>query len=293
MAIGDGANDVNMITAAHVGIGIKGVEGQQASRASDYSIGEFKVLRRLVLYYGRESYRKNSYLICYNFFKNMVLVLPQFWFGFLNGFSGQSLYNPYLFQLYNIIYASLPVVIYAIFDKEAKGSFFIHNPSSYFQGPKNELFNVRIFWMWIFFGVWQSCLLLFFTYYAVGDNFIDPEYGYTLNFWGAGMAVFGFLIAVTNLKVLIMSSRHSLLSLFIIFGSILSYIITYAISSAVFPSFDDYRTFVRLFASWNFYFILILSIVSTTLIDAAYERYLGKFPYYFIFLIIVEFLFFL
>lgn len=28
MAIGDGANDVSMITAAHVGIGIAGVEGQ-------------------------------------------------------------------------------------------------------------------------------------------------------------------------------------------------------------------------------------------------------------------------
>lgn len=27
LAIGDGANDVNMITAAHVGVGIKGVEG--------------------------------------------------------------------------------------------------------------------------------------------------------------------------------------------------------------------------------------------------------------------------
>ena len=28
LAIGDGANDVNMITAAHVGIGIKGLEGK-------------------------------------------------------------------------------------------------------------------------------------------------------------------------------------------------------------------------------------------------------------------------
>jgi phospholipid-transporting ATPase len=27
LAIGDGANDVNMITAAHVGIGIQGLEG--------------------------------------------------------------------------------------------------------------------------------------------------------------------------------------------------------------------------------------------------------------------------
>lgn len=79
LAIGDGANDVNMITAAHTGVGIKGVEGQQAARASDYAVGEFKVLRKLVSYYGRESYRKNTHLICYNFFKNMVLVLPQLW----------------------------------------------------------------------------------------------------------------------------------------------------------------------------------------------------------------------
>jgi phospholipid-transporting ATPase len=28
LAIGDGANDVNMITAAHVGVGLRGVEGQ-------------------------------------------------------------------------------------------------------------------------------------------------------------------------------------------------------------------------------------------------------------------------
>ena len=68
-----------MITEAHVGVGIRGVEGQQAARASDYAIGEFKLLRRLILYCGRESYRKNSYLIFYNFYKNLVIVLPQFW----------------------------------------------------------------------------------------------------------------------------------------------------------------------------------------------------------------------
>lgn len=31
LAIGDGANDVNMITAAHVGVGLRGVEGQQVN----------------------------------------------------------------------------------------------------------------------------------------------------------------------------------------------------------------------------------------------------------------------
>jgi phospholipid-transporting ATPase len=76
LAIGDGANDVSMITAAHVGIGIKGVEGQQASRASDYAIGEFKMLRPLLFIHGRESYRRNTALVLFNFFKNIVLVFP-------------------------------------------------------------------------------------------------------------------------------------------------------------------------------------------------------------------------
>ena len=55
LAIGDGANDVNMITAAHVGIGISGLEGMQAARSSDYAIGQFKFLRTLLFLHGREA----------------------------------------------------------------------------------------------------------------------------------------------------------------------------------------------------------------------------------------------
>jgi len=39
LAVGDGANDVNMILKAHVGIGIAGKEGMQAASVSDYAIG--------------------------------------------------------------------------------------------------------------------------------------------------------------------------------------------------------------------------------------------------------------
>jgi P-type E1-E2 ATPase len=39
LAVGDGANDVNMITAADVGIGIKGKEGTEAARVADFVAG--------------------------------------------------------------------------------------------------------------------------------------------------------------------------------------------------------------------------------------------------------------
>jgi hypothetical protein len=40
LAIGDGANDVSMIQAADVGVGISGEEGLQAVNSSDYSIAQ-------------------------------------------------------------------------------------------------------------------------------------------------------------------------------------------------------------------------------------------------------------
>jgi P-type E1-E2 ATPase len=47
-AIGDGGNDVSMIQAADVGIGIVGKEGRQASLAADFSILQFSYLQRLL-----------------------------------------------------------------------------------------------------------------------------------------------------------------------------------------------------------------------------------------------------
>ena len=40
LAIGDGANDVSMIQAADVGVGIIGEEGLQAVNSSDYAIAQ-------------------------------------------------------------------------------------------------------------------------------------------------------------------------------------------------------------------------------------------------------------
>lgn len=41
LAIGDGANDVNMIQSASIGVGIMGKEGNQAAAFSDYAIPNF------------------------------------------------------------------------------------------------------------------------------------------------------------------------------------------------------------------------------------------------------------
>jgi phospholipid-transporting ATPase len=53
LAIGDGANDVSMLQAAHVGVGISGgQEGMQAARAADFAIAQFSFLAKLLLVHG-------------------------------------------------------------------------------------------------------------------------------------------------------------------------------------------------------------------------------------------------
>lgn len=59
----------------------------QAARSSDYAIGEFKILKRLLLFHGRECYRRNSIVILFNFYKNVMYLMPLLFFGFNSGYS--------------------------------------------------------------------------------------------------------------------------------------------------------------------------------------------------------------
>lgn len=116
LAVGDGANDVNMINTAHVGVGVKGIEGSQATRAADYVISEFKILKRLITYYGINFYYRNSNVILYNLFKNIAVTFPLIAFGPLSIFSSTYIYEAWIFQFFNIFFSSLPIIIFGLFN---------------------------------------------------------------------------------------------------------------------------------------------------------------------------------
>ena len=75
-----GANDVSMIQMADVGVGICGQEGRQAVMASDFAMGQFRFLKRLLLVHGHWNYQRVGYLVLYNFYRNAVFVLMLFWY---------------------------------------------------------------------------------------------------------------------------------------------------------------------------------------------------------------------
>ena len=101
LAIGDGANDVPMIQAAHVGVGMAGKEGRQAVNSSDFAIAQFRYLTRLLLVHGRWNYRRVCKFILYSFWKNAVLTLLLFYYTFISGYSGTSMFTSNIWTSFN------------------------------------------------------------------------------------------------------------------------------------------------------------------------------------------------
>lgn len=90
LAIGDGGNDELMIKRASVGVGIAGLEGTAASRASEYSIGSFRFLHTLLFVHGYWCSRRISKLTLFIFYKAALVAFSMYLFGFYSSFSGQQ-----------------------------------------------------------------------------------------------------------------------------------------------------------------------------------------------------------
>jgi phospholipid-transporting ATPase len=118
LSIGDGANDVSMIREAHIGIGLYGNEGMSAVQSSDFALGEFKFLWRLLMHHGRLCYLRNAECILYFFYKNLVLTIPHMYFAFMNGFSGMTIFDDNYISFYNLFFTSWPLVIRALFEQD-------------------------------------------------------------------------------------------------------------------------------------------------------------------------------
>ena len=170
LGIGDGANDVNMICEAHVGVGIQGLEGMQAARSSDFAISQFSFLKSLLFYHGREAYRRNSILAIYMFYKNILFVMPQFWFGFASAFSGQTLYEPILYQFYNVAFTAFPIIIFAILDQEWTRKEFMTDPSLYIIGLTNEYFTYGLVTRTIVKGMFNGLLMVVFVLHGLNGE---------------------------------------------------------------------------------------------------------------------------
>lgn len=110
LGIGDGGNDVGMIEEAHIGVGIAGREGKQAALASDYSIGEFQIAVKLLLFHGRLIYKTTSEMSKFIMHRGIIIATMQFSFCVLFFLIDIPLFNGILMFGYSTIFTNLPVI---------------------------------------------------------------------------------------------------------------------------------------------------------------------------------------
>jgi len=131
LAIGDGANDVSMIQAAHIGVGIHGEEGSQAARASEYSLGQFRFLKRLLLVHGSWSYYRQTHLIYYQFYIQILFNFINFYYQSVDFFSLQLIYQPLLQTLFFTVFTGLPILMSAMVDRHLPSEIIENYPEAY------------------------------------------------------------------------------------------------------------------------------------------------------------------
>ena len=168
LAIGDGGNDVSMIMEAHLGIGIYGEEGMRAVQASDFAIGEFKFLRRLLFFHGRTNNNRISKMIIYFFYKNFVFTIIQFIYAFFCMGSGQTIIDDWFITCYNLVFTALPLGVQAVtdFDVLESDSESVVKFMPFLYRENREIYPIFTIWK---FGcnIIKGSILAFIMFYLV------------------------------------------------------------------------------------------------------------------------------
>ncbi|XP_004371294.1 phospholipid-transporting ATPase VB [Trichechus manatus latirostris] len=173
LSIGDGANDVSMIQAADIGIGILGQEGLQAVMSSDFAISRFSHLKKLLLVHGHWCYSRLARMVVYFFYKNLCYVNLLFWYQFFCGFSGSTMIDYWQMIFFNLFFTSLPPLIFGILDKDISEEMLLALPELYKSGQNSEYYNLSTFWISAVDAFYQSLICFFIPYLTYKDSDID------------------------------------------------------------------------------------------------------------------------
>jgi phospholipid-translocating ATPase len=161
-AIGDGGNDVSMIQAAHVGIGIEGLEGKQAAMAADFSILQFKTCVRLIMWHGRNSYQRTCNLCQFIMHRGIVYSIVQATFSLWFAGCTMMVFNGYLLIGYTTVFTMAPVFA-LVLDEDYEEEAIPQFPQVYKELLKGRSMNIRSFLQWVWVSIFQGGMMMYMT----------------------------------------------------------------------------------------------------------------------------------
>ncbi|KAL4927493.1 aminophospholipid-translocating P4-type ATPase NEO1 [Aspergillus undulatus] len=156
--IGDGGNDVSMIQAADVGIGIVGKEGRQASLAADFSITQFHHITKLLVWHGRNSYKRSAKLAQFIMHRGLIISACQTMYSIASHFDPKGLFINWLMVGYATVYTNAPVFC-MVLDRDVDEQLANLYPELYKELKTGRSLSYRSFFTWVAVSVYQGAVI--------------------------------------------------------------------------------------------------------------------------------------
>lgn len=259
LSIGDGANDVAMIQEADVGVGIAGEEGRQAVMSSDYAIGQFRFLQRLVLVHGRWSYRRLAEMTANFFYKNIVWTFALFWYQIYNNFDITYLFDYTYVLLVNLAFTSLPVILMGILDQDVDDKVSLAVPQLYRKGMERKEWSQVKFWLYMLDGIYQSAICYFMGHMLFAPATFETENGRGVaDRSRMGVYIACSAIVVVNSYILLNTYRWDWLMLLITVISCLLIFFWTGVYSSFQGSFQFYKSAAEVYGTLTFWALLLI-----------------------------------
>ncbi|PKY06786.1 phospholipid-transporting ATPase NEO1 [Aspergillus campestris IBT 28561] len=156
--IGDGGNDVSMIQAADIGLGIVGKEGRQASLAADFSITQFHHITKLLVWHGRNSYKRSAKLAQFIMHRGLIISACQTMYSIASHFDPKGLFINWLMVGYATVYTNAPVFS-LVFDRDVDEKLANLYPELYKELKTGRSLSYRSFFAWVLVSVYQGAVI--------------------------------------------------------------------------------------------------------------------------------------
>lgn len=266
LSVGDGANDVAMIQEADIGVGIAGEEGRQAVMSSDYAIGQFRFLQRLVLVHGRWSYRRLAETIANFFYKNVIWTFTIFWYQIFCNFDMTYLYDYTYILLFNLAFTSLPIIFMGVLDQDVSDKVSLAVPQLYRRGIERKEWTNTKFWLYMLDGLYQSVICFTFAWLLFRQGHFVTMNGQDLgDRTRFGVYIGPAAVICINLYLLLNSYRWDWLMGLLMAISILLIFFWTGVYSAFSSSQYFYKAAPEVFGQATFWAVLFLSVVASLL----------------------------
>jgi phospholipid-translocating ATPase len=241
LCIGDGGNDVSMITQANVGVGIEGKEGSQASLAADFALKNFSDVAELMFFHGRNCYKNTSKIALLIFHRGVLLTTIQAIFCCLIHFFPISILQGKMPMLF-IAFTILPL-FWVIIDRDISKSLAMQYPELFKELQLNNLLSIRQFFMSLAMSIFQASVFIL-IYFKMKKR----------EMFSLSVICFTNLIINEQLMVLLSVSENINMKIVsICLGSILFYIASIPFLSEIRKYDEIYKTGI---------FLLLINLVA-------------------------------